>query len=367
MPTNTVLRLLAVFSLMTICGVAITSSAQSFHATYNLRLKLSETLTEEDRRAIASLSPYLYRLESKGTLSMTVDSESITVSGAIPVQIMPSRNLKEPPKIAPTSYLVYYSKKDRFLLIGEGRLEAINNWNTINRGSKIPINSVMIWNLSPETIFLGNPTRYLASQWQPEPGVLLLLAGVDPSILGLKQSPVNVSEYVLDTGSMRVTAKYETEHPSKTLAEIKISAGNVDATYRVLQLKKLQNFHLPSEIEFSLQSGNKHHQVRFKLERISANQSDTSASFGIPLGVTVNDFRHLQEPATPELLTEERAVKYIWRGRIPASTEILELASRQGRVIPPETGSRRYSLLLFVPAVLFFTLAAYFYFRGRRR
>lgn len=166
---------------------------------------------------------------------------------------------------------------------------------------------------------------------------------------------------------MRVTAKYETEHPSKPLAEIKISAGNVDATYRVLQLKKLQNFHLPSEIEFSLQSGNKHHEVRFKLERISANQSDTSASFGIPLGVTVNDFRHLQEPATPELLTEERAVKYIWRGRIPASTEILELASRQGRVIPPETGSRRYSLLLFVPAVLFFILAAYFYFRGRHR
>lgn len=153
MPTNTVLRLLAVFSLMTICGVAIISTAQSFHATYNLRLKLSETLTEEDRRAIASPSPYLYRLENKGTLSMTVDSESITVSGAIPVQIMPSRNLKEPPKVAPTSYLVYYSKKDRFLLIGEGRLEAINNWNTINRGSKIPINSVMIWNLSPETIF----------------------------------------------------------------------------------------------------------------------------------------------------------------------------------------------------------------------
>ncbi|MDM7460275.1 MAG: hypothetical protein P3X24_001295 [bacterium] len=60
-------------------------------------------------------------------------------------------------------------------------------------------------------------------------------------------------------------------------------------------------------------------------------------------------------------------INFRGQGRLPTEEELKQLAYQQGSLIPPETPRRRFSPLLFVPAIVFFALAAYLYFKNRRR
>lgn len=79
------------------------------------------------------------------------------------------------------------------------------------------------------------------------------------------------------------------------------------------------------------------------------------------------DYRHLGENVYPKDLTNENAVNYLWEGKLIPDEKIQYLAYQQGNLIPPDAPRRRFSPLLFAPAIVFFALAAYFYFRNRRR
>ncbi|MDM7460252.1 MAG: hypothetical protein P3X24_001160, partial [bacterium] len=62
-----------------------------------------------------------------------------------------------------------------------------------------------------------------------------------------------------------------------------------------------------------------------------------------------------------------RVVQYRWKETLPDTKALEQLSYQQGNLIPPETPRRRFSPLLFVPAVIFFALAGYLYLRSRRR
>lgn len=41
------------------------------------------------------------------------------------------------------------------------------------------------------------------------------------------------------------------------------------------------------------------------------------------------------------------------------------MRQQQGNLLPPDSGRRRYSLVMFVPAPIFLLLAAYLFWRGK--
>lgn len=68
-------------------------------------------------------------------------------------------------------------------------------------------------------------------------------------------------------------------------------------------------------------------------------------------------------------VTDERVgspILHSWEGRLPSIEELKQMGYQQGRIVPPEPPRRRYSPILFLPAVLFFGGALYLYWRARR-
>ncbi len=82
------------------------------------------------------------------------------------------------------------------------------------------------------------------------------------------------------------------------------------------------------------------------------------------LRLTTNDPYDLQSWMGP---IQSDVVTYIWEGRLPSIEELQDKALEQGRLLPKDSPQRRYSLVLFVPALLFFAGALYLYWRQKRR
>ncbi len=91
----------------------------------------------------------------------------------------------------------------------------------------------------------------------------------------------------------------------------------------------------------------------------------------IPLGTSISDYRLVKpfqaynEKSQDEL--ENIRVLYPWSGRLLSEAELQQLAYQQGHLIPPDAPARRYSLWMFLPAVILFGLAGYLYYRQKRK
>ena len=90
----------------------------------------------------------------------------------------------------------------------------------------------------------------------------------------------------------------------------------------------------------------------------------------LPIGLQIHDYRLISYQkmlsSNREWLRNE-VISYRWQGKLFSLEEIKQLAYQQGNLIPPDAPRRRFSPLLFVPAVIFFALAGYLYLRNRRR
>lgn len=129
--------------------------------------------------------------------------------------------------------------------------------------------------------------------------------------------------------------------------------GGGYSVFRTVSHRKVGALAVPSKIEFQRQSrAGMEKSIYTLLQVVNANEVD---KLDLPIGTLMVDDR---------LGT---TVNYRWQGRLPSEEELKKLAYQQGNLIPPDMPRRRFSLLLFVPAIIFFALAAYLYFRNRRR
>ncbi|MCS7208958.1 MAG: hypothetical protein NZ874_05235 [Fimbriimonadales bacterium] len=127
------------------------------------------------------------------------------------------------------------------------------------------------------------------------------------------------------------------------------------ASMKTKSVRKLAGIEVPDVIEFMADSSTASYKVTQTYKLVDVQPLVERLSFELPMGTAIADER-LGFP-----------VNYRWQGRLPTEEELKEIAYQHGNLIPQEASSRRHSPILFVPAVIFFALAAYFYFRGRRR
>lgn len=113
--------------------------------------------------------------------------------------------------------------------------------------------------------------------------------------------------------------------------------------------------------------------VNFNLKQIQP-LSERDMEITLPIGTLIHDFRRISKDWNVQDYSTHfsqgnwnRVVRYVWQGALPDEKKVEQLAYQQGNLIPPEAPRRRFSPLLFAPAMVFFALAAYFYLRNRRR
>lgn len=149
---------------------------------------------------------------------------------------------------------------------------------------------------------------------------------------------------------------------NKTLRVEVLDKGGKIVQERVYRVGKLVN-NTPEEFQVELKLRNLSGKVEFKL--IQRSQESFEPKFDKNL--VVEDYRLVpyEEVIAGRL---GQAVRYQWTGLLPSEEKLRQLAYEQGQMTIPYRGSnRRASLWLFIPALVFFALAAYFYFKGKRR
>lgn len=125
-------------------------------------------------------------------------------------------------------------------------------------------------------------------------------------------------------------------------------------TFRTVRTKRVGKFDIPAVISYRIDTASRRLVIQTNYELLRFEPWKGTIAHDLPVGTTVSDERL------------GKAVNYKWTGRLLTEDELKALAYQQGRLIPPET-PRRYSLWLFLPAILFFLAAAYLYFKGRRK
>lgn len=149
------------------------------------------------------------------------------------------------------------------------------------------------------------------------------------------------------------------------------------AEYHFVEMNRTNNVDFPVHIRYRKVETSPEQKrkviVDFKLRRVDS-LSEKDLEITLPLGTQVHDFRQLSRDWEAQDYSNHfsqgdwsRVVRYRWQGVLPDVKTLKQLAYQQGNLIPPDTPRRRFSLLLFAPAIIFFALAAYLYFRNRRR
>ena len=147
--------------------------------------------------------------------------------------------------------------------------------------------------------------------------------------------------------------------------ELEVRQGHVRYHWKTLEWKKFGDHWFPSEVEYQYTDRAVNHIARFSLVSVEVSSDEEVPLFS--LGEPVIDYRLRDSVVDAPQRSKEKVVSYIWQGRLPTEEELKQLAYQQGNLIPPETPRRRFSPLLFAPAVILFALAAYLYFKKQRR
>lgn len=145
-----------------------------------------------------------------------------------------------------------------------------------------------------------------------------------------------------------------------------IQHGNTRHKWATRQWKQVSGYWIPSLVEYEYSSKTVTQRAKFELVSVEPSTSIDASQF-VPVGSTVTDYRLKGSMTDSPPRSLDKIVTYHYTGRILTIDELEKIAYQQGNLIPSETPRRRYSLLLFLPALLFFALAAYFYFRNKRR
>ena len=152
---------------------------------------------------------------------------------------------------------------------------------------------------------------------------------------------------------LRIELRKPDALPLLAVAESTEGRDRGRTTLRILAQKRVETLTVPAQIELLRESAVGSERAIYTLLKIA--RASEKSRLNLPTGTLVVDER-LGNP-----------VNYRWQGRLPTEEELKQLAYQQGNLIPPETPRRRFSPLLFAPAIIFFALAAYLYFKNRRR
>lgn len=151
-----------------------------------------------------------------------------------------------------------------------------------------------------------------------------------------------------------------------------MSSFNATDSYTVEEFTEIDKIPIPLRIRYESKVVHDGSVTQTKAHiRLVKHQKTQNLSIDIPFGAQTNDLRLSDKDWYQTYLWSEgqpkESVIYPWSGRLPSLEELKRLAYAQGNLLPPEAPRRRYSLVLFVPAVVLFLLAGYLYWKQRKK
>ncbi len=310
---------------------------------------------------------YLFNIKTTTRLSTLVYDEGVILMGRAPFQLSPPSGADQRSKVALNEYIFVFT--DDYNILVEGFVNA--DPTTGKYPDVFPLEQATVWKPGVPTLFLIHPTGYPSANWQPNSPTLIFLANLNPNRLkSLEWKIVNtqkdqtIVESEFDGGRVRIW--YGNGELVGVPMKMEIVRGDEKQYYETTRVAKKGDVAYVEAFTYSAELGRLRESVRFTLTNIQKLDEPFHLNH-IPQNVFVSDFRHLESNASPRDLTDERAVKYRWEGVLPSEEELQNLAYQQGNLLPTSTPQRRYSLVLFAPALLFFAGALYLYWKQRRR
>lgn len=141
------------------------------------------------------------------------------------------------------------------------------------------------------------------------------------------------------------------------------SNGMITYHARVTKWQTVEGWSIPKEV-IVVDRGRAHEmRTLYRLSRIIP----TEGKLDPPKGIRVADFRLSEQVYDQPLGRDTIQISYTWNGRLPTIEELEQMAQQQGNPLPPGTPHRRYSLVMFAPAVIFLLIADYLFWKGRKK
>lgn len=338
--------------------------------TWHVDIEASYRISPSDLEAIPqlqqrSLHNNSYNIKANTVFTLFVYNKELGLLGRLPYLGINTS------LFAGEFYMVF---SDDYGLLAEGELSEMSYDSFKEKTSiEIPLNTVYIWKPSKYTLPLANPTGSQNLAGQPSQLSLLFIAGLDPRrlsglswrVVDILKDRVLIESEVGRQGLVRVWYGRGSLSGVPLRMEVDLGEGGVQY-YETIQTARIDGLVNIQQFTCRIKGwDNSTVNLKFTLKTLDKNNQSIFAP--IPHRISVFDYRHLGENVSPKDLVSENAVNYSWEGKLIPDEKIRYLAYQQGNLVPPDTPRRRFSPLLFAPAIVFFALAAYFYFRNRRR
>jgi len=365
MSAHRVLAILLSCWLLSICCFSWCQS--NFVLTWEMELSCKESASAADAELLRAKNPNLsmiFNVNTRSELQLVVSERSITAKAKLPIQLeIPARGRFS--KVALSEYYAFFNGQTCLIATG-------NLINIVSEGSEIPINQGIIWKPSKNLLTTRSPTGEQHPVWMPSLILLCYLShkGIQfvEKLTGAKFTPstkggTRIYTYESDDGKTVVRLFYSDDLPRKMEIYSRGGTSQVVSEGRF----SVEPMKTPYRVRYTRIVGNLSEEVVFTLKQVQMANSD-NAEPTLPLGVTIYDYRLLGKDLTLTQMREskDKAIQYRWKGRLISEDELRQLAYQEGNLLPPETPQRRYSLWMFLPAIVLFGLALLFYLKRRR-
>ncbi|MGQ9658296.1 MAG: hypothetical protein ACUVV1_10420, partial [Fimbriimonadales bacterium] len=150
--------------------------------------------------------------------------------------------------------------------------------------------------------------------------------------------------------------------------QYRLETARYTVTHRVLKTQQVAGYPIPAEVE--VQEDLTSSRGRIVARLLKASPTVAAPKFAYNRGAYLEDLRLIPmedclEPGRSRF--SHLATAYLWEGSLWSKDYLRTVVSSGSSVLPPESGRRRYSLVMFAPALLFLLLAAYLFWRGKKK
>ncbi len=209
---------------------------------------------------------------------------------------------------------------------------------------------------------------------------LVFLAGIDPTSLDdykvERVEDLGEQWIIYGSGSPSIRWKIHFRKSDGLPTFCEFGRPTFTKIVKVSKTTRLRGQAFPAEVTIEeITRNSKTGQIfsRYVCKYTLKSKDNYNGEIEIPLGTSIADYRLMDYADFVKLYSStqlgggEQAVIYPWSGRLLSEAELQQLAYQQGHLIPPDAPARRYSLWMFLPAVILFGLAGYLYYRQKRK
>lgn len=342
---------------------------------WEAQIEIGESISESEQQALKErgiriAGGKLFNIKTRTQFECIVTSDGVAMHAQLPVQTAPPK----PPSLLSEYALIQYTRvfAPNYEAIAAGSINAYRRDPTVPVPNRvIDINEVLLYKPSSTLSLTANPTGFLNATWEPSLLTLFILSqsnldclpGARKKVVKRDAGRQQVVVYQNEAGEVHTEYDLRSGIPKRVVFHSEGRTGE----YLCTNPTKYLGVEVPRTIHYREVEGNLQTVITFTLKHVE-KLSSPKELLEVPLGSAVSDYRYLGEISDRDLIRNSRnAVLYNWTGKLLSDAEVQMYAYKMGLLQPSEDSSSRYSPLLFAPAIIFFALAAYFYFRNRRR